>query len=263
MIALLKYTARKLFHLAGMDVQQHRTANSEPAILRRLISTQNISLLLDVGANTGQFVNLARGCGFKGRIVSFEAQTDAHRTLCQRSANGRDWIIAPQAAIGRDEGSIEINIAGNSASSSVLPMLDTHVAAAPGSNYVGKETVRLARLDNVAAPFIRPDDRIYLKVDTQGYEMAVLDGSMGLLNKVLVVQLELSLVPLYAGQPLWVEMSNKLQSLGFELYSIVHGFTDPSSGRLLQVDGIFVRALDNLHPSPPSKDIGVIKRLIF
>ena len=60
------------------------------------------------------------------------------------------WQIALQTAIGEENGEIEIQIAGNSHSSSILDMLDTHVRAAPDSKYIGKEKDALRTLDSIA-----------------------------------------------------------------------------------------------------------------
>ena len=80
-----------------------------------------------------------------------------------------------------------------------------------------------------------------LKIDTQGYELHVLKGASGLLHRVVAMQLELSLVPLYEGAPTFSEMLSYMQSIGFEIFNIVPVFKDNRTGRVLQVDGYFVR----------------------
>ena len=138
-----------------------------------------------------------------------------------------------------------MHVAGNAgASSSVLPMLDTHLTAAPGAAYVADETVPLHRLDEIL-PSLVPltGRRCFLKMDVQGFERAVLDGAAGVLSgdSVLGVQAEMSLVPLYEGAMLWRETVDRMATEGFDLASLVPGFSDPASGRLLQADGVFVR----------------------
>ena len=94
-------------------------------------------------------------------------------------------------------------MAANSISSSVLPMLQSHVDAAAGSQTIGTEVVAVIRLDDVTAGYLRGAKAVLLKVDTQGFEWDVLDGAVETLGKVAAVQLELSLLPLYGGQRLW------------------------------------------------------------
>ena len=94
-----------------------------------MLRTHNVNLIFDVGANAGQFGVLLREIGFDGKIVSFEPLSDARESLQNISRNDPMWQIALQTAIGEENGEIEIQIAGNSQSSSVLDMLDTHVRA--------------------------------------------------------------------------------------------------------------------------------------
>lgn len=151
------------------------------------------------------------------------------------------WEAGPRVAVGAEDGEVDIHVAGNSVSSSVLQMLNAHSAAAPGSGYVGIERVPMRRLDTIGFEFVRPDSVVFLKIDTQGYEREVLRGASELIRASVGCQLELSLVPLYESQALYAEMLNELQGLGFDLWSIVPAFVDPKSGRLLQVDATFFR----------------------
>ena len=120
-------------------------------------------------------------------------------------------------------------------------MRSMHLEAAPQSKYVKQQTVPVERLDELALQMLPSLGRLLIKVDTQGYEMEVLKGAEGLLQRTAAIQLELSLVPLYEGAPKFVDMIAYVESKGFELFSLVSGFSDRRIGRLLQVDGFFVR----------------------
>jgi FkbM family methyltransferase len=222
-------------------VQWLRRANTEDAILINLLRLTRPATILDVGANAGQYAEKVRGLGYDGSIVSFEAIPDVHRRLAEKAGRDPRWVIAPCAAVGRSSGQVEFNIAANLASSSVLPMMDRHLSAAPGSAYVGKQVVPMARLDELAPPLLAASGDLLLKVDTQGYEREVLAGATGLLGRVVAMQLELSLVPLYEQAPTFAEMVGYVADLGYELFNISPGFKQPKFGRLLQADGFFVR----------------------
>ena len=85
-------------------------------------------------------------------------------------------------------------------------------------------------------------ENILLKIDTQGFEWQVLDGAEETLSKCQGVLCELSLVPLYEGQRLWLEVIERLNSMGFTLWGVQSGgFTDDQNGRTLQIDAIFFR----------------------
>lgn len=232
---------RGLLNRAGFDVQRLTVHGSRDVHLIRVLDHFGIDLVLDVGANAGQYgAGLCR-FGYRGQIVSFEPLEHAHRELERAAAASKHWRVAPRMALGAEDAEIDIHVAGNSVSSSILAMLPTHVRAAPGSAYVRSEKVRVRRLDAVAREYLDGCRRVLLKIDTQGYEDHVLTGAAGILDRIAAVQVELSLVPLYAGQRLMDEMRARIESAGFELFAIFPGYVDESSGRTLQLDGLFVR----------------------
>jgi FkbM family methyltransferase len=237
-----KKTIKKLSRSLGIDLKRYNIQTSEAAKMQRLLAYHNIDLVFDVGANIGQYAKLLRELGYSGRIVSFEPLSSAYSQLKAVSEKDPLWEIAPQAAIGNQEGEIIINIAGNSYSSSALPMLDAHLESAPESAYSGSETVKLSRLDTIAKDYIKSETKsIFLKIDVQGLEKQVLEGATAILPLVKGIKLELSLVPLYEGQVLFKEMIDIVEKLGYELYGIEPGFTAEKTGRMLQMDGIFFK----------------------
>jgi len=200
-----------------------------------------IDLVLDVGANRGQFGTDIRQGGYMGKIVSFEPLSQAHRELLSAIAADSMWEAYPRCALGDHSGEVEINIARNSFSSSILPMLESHKTGAPESEYEGKEIVSITTLDAVAGRYLMDARSPFLKIDTQGFEWLVLDGARNTLPKIKGVLVELSLVALYSGQHLWREVIDRLEAEGFTLWGFKPGFSDQVSGRSLQVDGIFYR----------------------
>jgi FkbM family methyltransferase len=252
----LKATLRSLAEATGLEVRKTSVYTSQKLRHQLLFSQLPIDLVLDVGANTGQFVHQCRAAGYKREIISFEPSAAAHASLLQSAATDPFWTIADRMALGATTGEVEINIAANSFSSSILPMLDSHLAAAPNSAYLQKEKVPLRRLDNVLADHLNllrttaaPTRCIFLKLDVQGYESHVLAGATQLLNHTLAVQLEMSLLPLYEGEALMPQMHAAMTAKGFDLWDLEPSFRDPATGRLLQLDGIFLRSSFAKHPA--------------
>ena len=231
----LKARARSAAHAFGYDI--HKSQDRRASALFSLLG---IDLLIDIGANRGQYALSRRANGYKGEILSFEPLSTAHATLLALARNDPNWTIADRVAIGDRSGEIEINLAQNSASSSVLPMLDAHLAAAPHSRYIGKETVPLRRLDDLLVSTVG-GRKIFLKLDVQGFEGCVLNGAEQVLRKALALQLEMSLLPLYEGEILMLEMCQYLREKRFALWDLEPGFRDPTTGRLLQMDAVFTR----------------------
>jgi FkbM family methyltransferase len=239
---LLRKVLKSSIRHFGFDLERYNPIPPEDAALVSMLAAHGINLVLDVGANIGQFARSLRRAGYQQRIVSFEPLGAAREQMLQARGNDRLWEIAPRAAIGSMEGEVDIHVSGNSVSSSILPMLDTCVAAAPDSAYVATEKTPLRRLDSLAPQYIREDSRVFLKIDTQGFESQVLDGAEKLLPEIVGLHIELSLVPLYEGQPLYDELSSHIRSMGFELWTLAPGFRDPNSFKLLQVDATFFRS---------------------
>jgi FkbM family methyltransferase len=207
------------------------------AMLRRFA----IDVVLDVGANTGQYGASLRKAGYTRRIVSFEPLAAAHAQLTVRARHDSLWTVHPRCAVGNTSGQVEINVAQNSVSSSIRPMLAAHYEAAPESRFVATERVDLIKLDSVFGQYASPASRTWLKIDTQGFEKEVLDGAAASAPSISAVQLELSLVPLYDGQSLWEYFLARMQSEGYELWAFIPGFSDVRTGRSLQIDVVFAR----------------------
>ncbi len=234
---------RLLCRKMGRDLVPYHPLHHPLARRAKLFQTYGIDIVFDIGANAGQFAQELRETGYAGRIVSFEPLSAAFRDL-QRWAQADGRCIAVNAAVGERDGSVEINIAASSVSSSVLEMLPAHLRAAPESAFRDKELVRMVKLDSVFDNYCSISDRAFLKIDTQGFEKHVLDGAQCSLPKVQAVQFEMSLIPLYAGQALFADLFEYLTVRGFLMVALEPAFIDPASGEVLQVDGIFHRVGD-------------------
>ena len=241
MLSAAKQSIKQVLHAMGIEAHRFNPATSPLARLMAALRTFDIDLVIDIGANDGQFAKELRAGGYSGRIVSFEPLTTAHRRLLQASKNDSAWQVHSRCALGDHLGEIELNISGNSVSSSILPMLTAHSNAAPASTYLGSETAPLTTVDNAVLPYFEGAKAPFLKIDTQGYEWYVLDGALATLPKVRGIQVELSLVPLYEGQRLWRECIERLEAAGFVLWALQPVFIDPANGRTLQWDGLFFR----------------------
>ncbi|HWL01464.1 MAG TPA: FkbM family methyltransferase [Microbacteriaceae bacterium] len=205
-----------------------------------LLNAHGVDTVLDVGANDGEFATSIRELGFTGKLISFEPLEEPFRALARRAEKDGNWDVR-RIAIGSESGEVMLNVAGNAGqSSSILPMLDRHEAAAPSSRYVAQQMVPIARLDDLVAD-LDLGRRALLKIDVQGYEHAVLDGARDLLasGTVVGVQSEVSLVPVYEGAMAFEEAVGKMRSLGLVLQGIEPVFTDRKTGQVLQVDALF------------------------
>jgi FkbM family methyltransferase len=205
-------------------------------------------MVVDVGANEGQFAANLRTIGYRGRIYSFEPSALAHARLIDAASGDAAWKIGPRVACGSEAVAGYLNVSNNSVSSSILHMTTLHEDAAPGSSVGRMEEIEIVPLDCVMTEESVKEAAILLKIDTQGYELEVLRGAPRTLGRTNVVLVELSCVELYRAQPLFYEICAFLCERGFRLADIVPGLRDRTSGDILQFDGEFVRDVSERKP---------------
>lgn len=239
-----KQITRGMLRSVGLDLIRWTPQSSPEAALAKMFIEHCVDTVIDVGANEGQYAQILRHIGFSGTIISFEPLSSAHARLRESAAPDPLWKVAPRMALGDHEGEMSMNVASNGgASSSILELLETHQRAAPDITYVGSEPVPMSRLDSIVGGFLQDEEgNVFLKVDVQGYELQVLDGASELLKRIVGAQLEVSFVSLYQGQALLPTLVDYMMRKGFEIWGIIPGFTDNSSGRMLQADVIFFRS---------------------
>lgn len=203
------------------------------------LGRRQIDMVFDVGANSGQFASALFTSGYKGDLISFEPLPGPYQSLSNSAKKNPKWTVAPRSAVGAFLGSVDINVSQNSVSSSILPILEQHENAAPRSAYIATESVPMITLDSWIAK--TPANRPFIKIDTQGYEMEVLKGAEQMLRNASGIKVEVSIAPLYDGQPDYLRLLEFIRAAGFLLWSIDPGFSDPKAGRLLQFDAVFFR----------------------
>jgi FkbM family methyltransferase len=236
----LMHTLRLRLQRFGLDVTRFPGEQPMHHLVQQL-REHGVTCVLDVGANDGSYARELRRFGYTGRIVSFEPTTVAFRRAEQSAARDLLWTVLPYA-LGSVSGTATINVAGNAGhSSSMLPMLDRHRRAAPDATYVGTEEVAQHVLDDLWDDLVEVDDVVCLKIDVQGYEQHVLDGTRQALasGRICGLQLEMSIEPLYEGGWLYDDVLHWAQEHRFTLSRIIPGFTDRRSGRMLQADALF------------------------
>jgi FkbM family methyltransferase len=209
--------------------------------LMHALAWRGVDLVLDVGANRGQYAQRLRTHGYLGRIVSFEPLPDAHRELCAAAAADAGWEVGPAVALGARSGRALLERSAESDMSSLHAQTALLRAVSPSSAVLERVAVEVAALDDVVTPYLRPDYRTFLKIDVQGAEADVLAGAGALLPHLVGLQVELPLVPCYEGERPWREMLAALEAEGFELALLLPGYYERKLGRQLQVDLVLFR----------------------
>ena len=240
---LLKRLINDTLGLAGLHLVRNAPPAPADVALRQMLSHFGITMVFDVGAHIGEYAGRLRQIGYCGRIISFEPQAAAFAVLANNAIGDTLWN-AKRLALGNRVGEQELNISANSVSSSFLPVAAEMVEIEPGLAQTKAETVPVTTLDHVQHRLVGPSDRVFLKIDAQGYEPNILRGGDAFLTRCCAVQIEMSLFPSYHQQKSLVEMIGCMHERGFRLVNLERVFWDDRTGYLLEVDGMFVRADD-------------------
>lgn len=237
---LFKIIADTSLNPLGLQLERFFGKDLEIKKAINLSKEMKIDLILDIGANRGQYAEKVIQAGFQQKILSFEPLSDAYEILQRKSRHHKNWDVYEKCALGSEEGVQEINIANNEYSSSFLNVNKKHLYIAPQATSQRKENVKILTLDSISDNI--QGENLFLKIDTQGFEDRVLLGaSEKILKRTKIIQLELSLLELYDGLLTIEKMIPLLRSLNFEPLFFSPGFTDRATNELQQVDGFFIQ----------------------
>ncbi len=245
--AKLKDLVRKGATLVGCRIGRLPGFEALGTHLAMLFARLKINCVLDVGAHVGQYGRFLRNIGYSGYIVSFEPIRANFAVLEQRSAKDEKWI-ARRLALGNDDRMVPINVAHITQFSSFLPRSGYSVNQFGELSGTSRtEIVAMQRLDSVFDECIClvKDPRVFLKLDTQGYDLKILEGCGRRLQQVLALQSELSVKPLYEGMTQYLDAMSYMNDRGFELTGIFPVLRDEDL-RIVELDSVMIRT----HGSP-------------
>lgn len=229
-----------------------------------LLAAQAVDLVVDVGANVGQFARRLREHGYTGHVASVEPVPAYAAEVAAAAAGDDRWSVHPMA-LGATDG--ELSLAVTDVFSSARPASDfgrDRFAQLAASDDAERVTVPQHRLDTVwddllagvrAAGVDRP--RVYLKLDTQGFDLQVFAGLGERVDEVVAMQSETSLVPIYDGAPRLPESLAVYEAAGFAVTGLFP-ISKADDGRVIEHDCVLVRddrapadAAPGLSPSCP------------
>lgn len=211
--------------------------------LRRVFAKAGVNCVIDAGARHGEYGLLLRHNGYRGRIISFEPVARSYARLSERAVRDPNWV-AVNAALGSEDGTAEINVTADSYLASFLQPSafgQQEFGSLGGTTIESVETVTVQRLDTAWPTVAVEDARVYLKMDTQGWDLEVLAGASGMLAHVVAVQSEVAVQPIYDGQETtYTTMIERLAGLGFGL-SGLYPVSHDRDLRVVEFDCIAIR----------------------
>ncbi len=212
--------------------------------LRRLLPLLDVDCVFDVGANAGQYARmLRRNAKFAGRIVSFEPIPALAERIRQTASRDSLWTVE-EVALATETSTAKFNVmAGIEFSSLTTPKHDETPLFSRMNTVAEEIDVRTETLESAyfrlkeKFAFKRP----FLKLDTQGYDVAIVKAGKSVLPHFVGLQSELAIKKLYQSSVDFREALALYQDMGFELSAFVPNnaghFPD-----LIETDCIMIRS---------------------
>lgn len=214
--------------------------------LRRLLSSLAINCVLDVGSHHGEFAKLLRKVGYRGLILSFEPVADNFGILDECRHGDPNWRIY-RMALGAAKGAADIKVFSGTTFHSFLSPSKFGQRRFPEKLRVERtEAVEVERLDNILDGLIEgiANPQIFLKADTQGYDIDVVRGLGTSVTRINALQIEITISPLYENVTNSLADSiGYLQGLGFQLSGMFPVVFDPANENcLIELDCVMCRS---------------------
>jgi FkbM family methyltransferase len=229
---------QRLFALLGIHAEK---LAKQPRTTVLGLAGRPIDLILDVGANTGQFARAMRGKFPAAHIVSFEPLPEAFADL-DAWARADSNATALNIGLGEVEATLPFyRHIGHSTSSSMLQAHAAGVAAFPQLAGAELTEVPVRRLDDVLDEIGRSAGaNTLLKLDVQGFEAQVMRGAAHTLGQVGALITEVNIDPIYEGQAEFRELAGLAQSAGLR-YAGNYAQHLAADGHVVFLDAVFVR----------------------
>jgi FkbM family methyltransferase len=217
------------------------------------MTAASIDLIMDVGANSGQYARMMRrDVRFRGQIESYEPDPILAEQAIKAARHDSRWTVN-EVALGAKHGVVALNRMEHSEMNSIHAPNEFSIAHIAASRV--RSTVNVEML-TMEAELRRLRDtlrfqHVFVKTDTQGHDLEVLQGYGPEIRAVAGISCEMAVEPLYVGAPRFEAVLSFMAAAGFVLSAITPN-NDSQFFRLLEFNGIFVRddilaTLENSH----------------
>ena len=226
-------------------VQQRQLAeHARDAHLRWLIEALDVDLVLDVGANRGQFGRGLREGGYAGRLVSFEPAAAPRARLEELASADAGWDVRPWALGDADGHAVLHAVDDETELGSLRDSSEFGRAWKDVMSRTREETVEVRRLDGAWEELADDAASVLLKLDTQGFDLAAFRGAGHLVaagGPVVALLSEVAHLPLYDGVPLMAEHLEEYAAAGWSLAGLYPVSFERETLRVIEHDAVLVR----------------------
>jgi FkbM family methyltransferase len=235
-----KEMIKRILQLIGLEIKLIKNGGGIQGHLKAVLEKYRIDLVIDVGANRGQFSQMLRDTGYKGDILSFEPVSSSFEILNRISKKDSKWK------------SIKLGLGDKTEQNNINVFDSTHFSSLLNPSNFGKEVFRqiessrqeiiqIDTLDNILLQEgLLGNRRIFLKMDTQGYDLNVFKGAKKSLNNIVGLLSEISFIPIYNNMPPYRQALEEFERNDFAvsgLFPVVRN-TDLS---IIEMDCVMVK----------------------
>lgn len=232
---------RKICSAFGYELIATRKGPTLSSHLDVVLKRYEIDVVIDVGANEGQFASMLRRNGFRGQIYSFEPVSETYRRLAERAKGDKCWHLF-QFALGDVKEQKAINLSVSSDLNSLLHASDIGKDWFPKIESTSQEVIQIDTLDSfLEREKIPASARIFLKMDTQGYDMNVFAGAQNSLRRISAILSELSFIPLYESCPSFIDSFSIFESHGFKV-SGLYPVSRAANQAIIEMDCVLINS---------------------
>ena len=207
-----------------------------------ILGQYRVNLVIDVGANRGQYAKRLRRAGYRGRIASFEPVPETFERLREAAAGDVRWSVHP-FALGSEDTETSMQVVPGTLSSLLAPS-DFGAQRYAQLREPAARSIQVRRLDGMLDELTAglQDPRIYLKLDTQGYDVEAFRGAGARVREFVGMQSEVALMRIYEGMPRLPEALALYEQSGFEVTALYPVSRETATARVLEFDCVMVRA---------------------
>jgi FkbM family methyltransferase len=239
----LRVALQKVVHRLGFHIGRNPPVDSLAYHIKVLLRELSIDCVIDVGAHVGEYGRFLRDLGYRGEIASFEPISTSFEALGRERGRDPSWRIE-RVAVGAQEGEREMNVYQGSVFNSLLR------ANAYGAERFG-DALKLQRTEKVRVRTLAsiidecraadPSRSIFVKIDTQGYDLEVLASAGMNVQAIRALQTEQATRPMYEAVPSFPQALDQLHHLGFEITGIFPVARDHDHLRVIEFDLVLCR----------------------
>ena len=225
---------KKIFNYYGYTFSKLKKTNLISDIIKLKLEINNCDILLDVGANKGDFSHefLKK---FK-KILLIEPNPNLQKELAQRFKKNKNVKIFNNGIHNRNSVK-KLFISGDTGStlSSIRKQNKILKENLRKTEIISTQNLKFLRLDELLKKNILSNNSIFLKTDTQGNDLEVLESLGKFIKKVKYIKCEMSILPLYRKQKKHWEILKFFKKNKYEPIFFENGLRD-KHGNMIEYD---------------------------